>query len=98
MPPVTIETLILATLCVHNFVRQSVTKNLYCPLGLTDRITCFGDVIPGDWRKNQPTDLLHALQVPATGHNATTDTKQVRETLKDYFFNEGAIEWQWDKY
>ena len=83
LPPKIIETLILATLCVHNFLRQSATRSVYCPPGLTDRITSCGDVIPGDWRKNQPTDSLHTLQVPATGHNATTDAKQVREALKD---------------
>ena len=98
LPQKTIETLILATLCVHNFLRRRrVTKNVYCPPGLAVRITSSGDVIPGDWRKNQPTDSLHALQVPATGHNATIDAKRVRETLKDYFFNEGAVEWQWNK-
>ena len=98
LPPKTIETLLLATLCIHSFLRQSATKHVYCPQGLADRTTSNGDVVPGDWRKNQPTDSLYSLQVPLTGHNATSDAKQVRETLKDYFFNEGAVEWQWGMY
>ena len=36
------------------------------------------------------------LQVPPTGHNATKNAKTVREIFKDYFMNEGAVEWQWE--
>ena len=96
LPPETIEKLTLATLCVHNFLRQSSTNKVYCPQSLTDRITSSGEVIPGDWRRNSPTESFHSLQVPSTGHNATTDDKQIREAFTDYFFNEGAVQWQWN--
>ena len=38
------------------------------------------------------------LAAPSTGHNATKNAKEVRECLKEFFCNEGVVEWQWDKY
>ena len=36
------------------------------------------------------------LAVPSTGHNASMNAKEVRDCLKDFFCNEGAVEWQWE--
>ncbi|XP_046841836.1 uncharacterized protein LOC124435948 [Xenia sp. Carnegie-2017] len=30
------------------------------------------------------------------GHNATTEAKNIRDNFKEYFCNEGAVEWQWN--
>ena len=53
-----------------------------------------GQVIPGSWRQESSTEAFNPLGVPSTGHNATTDAKAVWETVKDYFFNEGSVDWQ----
>ena len=96
LPPKSIETITLATLCIHNFLRKSGSRDIYCPAGLTDRACQNGDIVPGSLHKNPPIESLYALQVPSTGHNSSTDAKQIREALKNYFCNEGAVEWQWD--
>ena len=37
LPPETIETLASATLGLQNFLRQSASKGVYCPVGLVDK-------------------------------------------------------------
>jgi len=54
-----------------------------------------GDVREGEWRDNVTTDTFHPLQIPRSGHNASATAKVVRDEFKDYFMNEGAVEWQW---
>ena len=36
LPPETIEKLTMATLAIHNFLRQSTSKTAYCPPGFLD--------------------------------------------------------------
>ena len=38
LPPESIEILTLATLALHNFLRQSASNNIYCPCNLVDAI------------------------------------------------------------
>jgi hypothetical protein len=51
--------------------------------------------IPGQWRKvdNANLDRLQYVPMgrPGQGHASGT---QVRDALKDYFLNEGAVPWQ----
>ena len=95
LPPDTIELLVFTALGLHNFLRQSSSCGTYCPVGLVDQEQD-GQIIPGIWRQESPAEAFSPLNVPSTGHNASTDAKSVRETLKEYFFNEGSVDWQWD--
>ncbi len=97
LPPTTIKYLTMATLTIHNFLRQSDSKGTYCPSGLTDSVGKKGETVPGSWRSKNLVESMVPLTVPATGHNASKNAKEVRECLKDFFCNEGAVEWQWDK-
>ena len=85
LPPESIETNTLAALCLHNFLRQSASRNIYCPADLTDHANKSGEVILGRLHNNPPSESLHPLQVPSNGHNASKDAKKVRETLKITF-------------
>ena len=42
-----------------------------------------------------PADTMLPLQIPRSGHNATNTAKSVRESFKEYFMNEGSVDWQW---
>ena len=96
LSPKSIEVMLMATLTIHNFLRKSPSRSIYCPAGLTDSENSSGGFNPGFWRKDPPRNSVLPLQIPQCGHNASKDAKQVREIFKDYFFNEGAVEWQWD--
>ena len=67
------------------------------PSGLTDSIGRNSETVPGSWRSRNPMESMVPLTVPATGHNASKNAKEIRECLKDSFCNKGAVEWQWDK-
>ena len=89
--------MLMATLTIHNFLRKSPSRNIYYPAGLADSENRSGELNPGTWRTDPPSNSVLPLQVPSTGHNASKDAKHVRELFKDYFCNEGAVEWQWDR-
>ena len=51
----------------------------------------------GLWRIDICTDSMLPLEIPAKGHNTSVSAKEIRDVYADYFMNEGAVEWQWDK-
>lgn len=95
LPPQTVESVVLAAIVLHNYLRKSFSANRYCPAGLVDSDN-HGIITPGSWRQEAPGSSLQPLQVPPNGHKASTKAKEVRDTFKEYFFNEGAVDWQWD--
>ena len=95
LPPDTTELLVFTALGLHYFLRQSSSCGTYCPVGLVNQEQD-GQVIPGILRQQSPAEAFSPLNVPSTGHNASMDAKSVRETIKEYFFNEGSVDWQWD--
>jgi len=76
-------------------IKSPNSANTYRPIPLADSILENGQVVEGEWRKIKVTDSFYPLQIPRGGHNATTTAKSVRESFKDHFVNEGAVEWQW---
>ena len=96
LPPETIQAITMATLTMHNFLRKSQSKNIYCPIGITDAIDHNGDLSPGIWCNDQPVNSFISVQPPLRGHNACNNAKKVRDILMDYFCNEGAVDWQWN--
>ena len=96
LPPDTIQSLVMATLVLHNYLRKSSSRTTYCPTELLDSEDGNGNVIHGRWRQDSTTESFLPLVVPSTGHNASNEAKLVREIFKEYFFNEGAVDWQWN--
>ena len=94
-PPDTVKLIVFSTLGLNNYLHRRSSSSSYCPVGLADREED-GHILPGTWRQESSADGLAPLTVPSTGHNATLDAKEVRGTFKDYFFNEGSVDWQWD--
>ena len=94
--PSSVESLVMAALVLHNYLRKSSSRNVYCPHGLLDTESRDGELTNGLWRQDGTSESFLPLSVPVTGHNATSDAKIIRDTFKDYFVNEGAVEWQWD--
>ena len=76
-------------------IKSPHSVNAYRPASLADSVHENGDVIEGEWRNKVVIDSFYPLQVPRTGHNATTSAKSVKDNFKDYFINEGAVQWQW---
>ena len=95
--PEFVKEIVLTTLILHNMLIKSPNSmSVYRPRSLVDFEDENGNVTPGEWRNDVITDSFYPLQVPRTGHNATKSAKSVRDDFKDYFVNEGAVEWQWN--
>lgn len=87
----TVDNIIKATVCLHNFVMIH-NKNACITQGLVDSDKN-GRVIPGTWRKEVSC-------LSSTGRTSTNTYKRkasdIRDVFKDFFNEEGSVDWQWD--
>ncbi|CAB4001870.1 Hypothetical predicted protein [Paramuricea clavata] len=87
-----------AVVALHNFLMsltlsQRSNSYNYCPANYVDQENPCGTT-PGEWRNHDSSDGL--IPIARTGSNNYSRTaKQVRDDFKDYFMNEGAVDWQW---
>lgn len=94
----TVECIIQATVCLHNYLRQTETA-LYCPSGFVDCYDNSGNIKPGEWRSAVSKEQEGALrQIPKVrGHRYTDNSLEVREALTKYVnSDQGAVPWQWE--
>lgn len=66
--PVTVKSIVIATVCLHNFMMaktQKESREKYCPPDFADRVNENGDLIYGQWRDEVSTDssLLNEANV-----------------------------------
>lgn len=89
--PETIDKVILASCTLHNFLRSKST-NTYLPRNSVD-VEDFdmGNIIEGSWRRE--TNGLQSVARVGT-HQQRRQAKEKREWYKNYFVNEGKVEWQ----
>nr|CAH7714776.1 unnamed protein product [Callosobruchus chinensis] len=86
---INIENTIKASVCLHNFLIKYV-KHSYTTPALVDREQD-GVVIQGTWR-DTPSQLTPVRQLGANMYRR--NAKDIRDTFKSYFNEEGAIPWQ----
>ena len=96
LEPKHVESIVLAALALHNMLIKNpanlASKN---PANLADTLLEYGEVLEGEWRDNVAMDSFYPLQIPRSGHNPSIAAKTVRDNFKDYFMNEGVVDWQW---
>ena len=52
----------------------------------------------GSWRREHMAEEFRSIAPQCHGNNISNSSKYIREVFMDYFMNEGAVTWQWDKY
>lgn len=87
------EKIVLACIALHNFIIMNSHTNLYCPDNYVDREDADGMIHLGEWRNE--TEPLR--QARFGSNNSTRNAFSLRETLTDYFLNEGAVPFQYDR-
>lgn len=88
----TANKLITAACCLHNWLRKT-SPDTYCTHGSVDRENIdTGEVIPGQWR-NEISQLRNLEKYG--GKKSTNMAKNMRNRLREYFSNEGAVPWQY---
>ena len=93
-----VDSIIKATVCLHNFLRLSeidAAQKTYCPQIFLDR-EINGKVEEGEWRRNIPENgalqCLRNYQLRLGARNAASEALEVREELVNYFMTPaGAI-------
>ena len=95
----TVKDITKACVILHKYLRNDSNCNpghSYFPENLTDREEHYG-IRPGEWRR----DLQHitALQpIKQIGSNKYSQSaKPLRDNVKGYFNQEGAVSWQWKR-
>lgn len=81
---------VMACVTLHNYLAsRSSMQNPYIDAADVDRENERGEIVPAQWRSDQPLD-----QVQRTGHRPLDSAKQIQNVFKEYFVNEGAVPWQ----
>lgn len=100
--PKTVEDIVKAIVCLHNFLmmsEESVTpsEKAYCPTSLVDREGVDRSVIEGDWRNEIFTGAI--IDVGRLGsNNPAVKADAQRNILRDYFCSDiGQVPWQWQR-
>ncbi|XP_068687857.1 putative nuclease HARBI1 [Montipora foliosa] len=83
-----------ACIALHNFLMTRKDKCYSAP-GSIDNEDEFGNVVPGSWRNQIDSDDICDLRSDPSARSSTLQAREVRDDLKDYFFEEGAISFQW---
>ena len=82
----------MAALTLHNFLKKGPSRNIYCPPDLIDNEDpTTGTVHPGQWRHEGVLQTMFPFPTTSTGHNASSEAKEISNAFMDYFFNEGAV-------
>ncbi|KAF2891356.1 hypothetical protein ILUMI_14817 [Ignelater luminosus] len=96
LQPETAQLVVMATVCLHNFLRNSHTsRDYYTPPTAFD-IEINGETRPGDWRQDQ-NEQISVLPLKSVARRNKVTAEKVRDNLANYFCTSGALHWQ-DKY
>jgi hypothetical protein len=85
---------VLAAICLHNYlIRYSRTKEKYLTENLVDHEDTNGNVIPGTWR-NDYLNSTYERPTMCAGYRSSVSAKKIQDTCKEYFCNEGKVDFQ----
>ncbi|CAH2002909.1 unnamed protein product [Acanthoscelides obtectus] len=78
---------IMAAVCLHNFLRKSKSRNTYTPPGTFDQEDSMGNIIPGNWRSEGNNDLSSFIPIRQIPCKTSLEAKEVRDKFATYFYN-----------
>lgn len=89
LEPETAETIVMATICLHNFLRRSQTsRNMYTPNGTFDYEDNDGNTIAsGQWRQENNSDMSSFLPMRRLPRKPNMQAKQIRDEFAKYITN-----------
>ena len=95
----TVKSVTKAITALHNFLiyksQVSDHENQYCPPNYVDTDRVDG-ILPGQWRVEE-NQIMGLRDINRLGsNNYSKNAKLVRDEFREYFIEEGAVDWQWD--
>ncbi|KYN09434.1 hypothetical protein ALC57_18453 [Trachymyrmex cornetzi] len=93
----TIEKIVQAITCLHNYILSTNLNYNYFHEGFVDQERVDGEVIPGNWRSDvRENGFMNPLGRIGANIGTSAVMKQ-RDSLARYFVStEGSIPWQWE--
>ena len=85
---------VCACITLHNFLLTKKDQN-YSPPGMMDSEDEHAHLLPGFWRGFTGTQDLCDLREDADIRTSTLYAREIRDNLKKYFYDERAVEFQW---
>ena len=82
-----------ACLALHNFLMEMKDTN-YAPAGYLDTEDGHGNLVLGAWRREVESSTNN-LSGHSSDRPSTLKARDIRDDMKDYFFEEGAVNFQW---
>nr|CAI5837338.1 unnamed protein product [Callosobruchus analis] len=80
--------IVMTTVCLHNFLRRNKqSRNVYTPSGTFDDEDGDGNLVPGNWRIENSSDLSSFLPIKNLQRKSSMDAKEVRNNFAAYFLN-----------
>ena len=94
--PEKVEKIVLATCVLHNFLRsKSSARAIYTPPDILDREDPkTHEVRGGSWRESSSNGMVAVAR--QSGNRPPTAAKDIQDELKDYFNEQGKVDWQWN--
>lgn len=92
--PKCVEELVRAAVVLHNFLLYK-DPNKYASNSYVDHMTSDGELVEGTWRSECGEESRTLTDLPPVGGMIyPAAAKKVRDTLCDYFSNEGQVPWK----
>ncbi|KAK9879179.1 hypothetical protein WA026_004027 [Henosepilachna vigintioctopunctata] len=93
LSPEIVTKVTLATIYLHNFLRQKSSHKIYTPPGTFDS-ELEGEFIAGTWRRQNDQDLQSFLPLRNVPRRAAENAKNIRLHLGNHFVLNNALPWQ----
>lgn len=95
LEPQKVEKIVMAACVLHNFLRSKPSsRDIYTPQESFDR-EINGTIIEADWRQMAGNNGLPNIQQQG-GNKSTTEAREIRDELCDFFNTNGQVPWQWN--
>uniref|UniRef100_A0A8D8QWB5 DDE Tnp4 domain-containing protein n=1 Tax=Cacopsylla melanoneura TaxID=428564 RepID=A0A8D8QWB5_9HEMI len=90
-------TVTLATIHLHNYLRKTPSRTVYCPSEMFDKeCTDSGDVVPGLWRHDSAASQLS--NIPRLPRRSSSEAQKLRNEFAEYFCTpQGELHFQYNK-
>lgn len=87
----------LAAIYLHNYLRNSGSRNVYCSVGMLDsELFKSGEVVTGLWRQDTSDSQINNL--PSVPRRSCLEAQTVREEFAKYFISaQGELQFQYEK-
>ena len=100
LDPKHVDKVVLACVCLHNFVMartQKSVRNMYIPKDFIDNENENRDVNDGLWRQEVPRNVFGELHNIDARRSRTIEAHKVRENLAEYFITpKREVSWQYE--